>query len=400
MTTYARTVTLDKPLLAGDTITITVKGPALPPPDPVPVTLPAVRPFQYIPTPAASRPLAGQWATDPTFGTKVSKVAEGRKHHYARTSWANADQSLGKLEDGTIFDFRTLVVIGQRPLPSEHQWSNVKPRVVYGMLGNGAEWRVMDDVLTANPRVVRQFTGYSLVTLGWNEGTIADDDSVAALAAEGSGKSHILIYDIAGDRILATIDGQGVRPNNCTVSRKGTYAIVDWDRTGTGPQDGVWQYDRTGKAVRQLSPWGGRHMDPALDKAGREVMAGWLSPDLSDIYLESVDLETGAHTRLVTDIRSAWYSPGSHVSGRNTALNGYCVVSAMGRTTNKAGADVAALVALDGSGEYRPYAHQHGTTQDYGALAKACPSRDGLSVIWNSAWDGQGPVSAYVARAA
>jgi hypothetical protein len=373
---------------------LTVATAPVPIPEPTPTVLPPTRPFVYVATPTLARPTS--WTPDPYTGCQVRLVADGRQHHYARTGWVNADSTLGMLTGGYIFDFRTLAHVATRPVPSEPQWSNTTPKRVYGMLGNGAEWRVVEDVLTGSPRVVRQFTGYSLVTLGWNEGTISDDDGWVALAAEGSGKSHVLLYDIAGDRIAATIDGAGIRPNNCTVSRRGTYVLVDWDRTGTGSHDGLWQYDRTGKPVRQLSPWGGRHMDPALDKDGREVMAGWLSPDSSDIYLESVDLETGRHARLIADLRSAWYSPGSHVSGRGP--KGYCVVSAMGRTTGKAGADIVAAVALDGSGEVRPYAHQHGTTQDYNALAKGAVSRDGSTVIWNAGWDGA--VSAFVARVA
>jgi hypothetical protein len=78
-----------------------------------------------------------------------------------------------------------------------------------------------------------------------------------------------------------------VRPNNSQVSRNGNYVVVAFSAAGTGREQGVHVYDRSMTHLRQISPYGGRHFDTALDASGNDVWVG------NDGSVKSIVLSSG-----------------------------------------------------------------------------------------------------------
>jgi hypothetical protein len=388
--------------------------PAPPPPTPTPTPSGSFPPSRtgippYIATPGVPYPTVGSYVTDPIWGTKLRLIASGRTHHYARDAVWNSNDTLIKLESGGSTQ---PIYAGTPPFAfvkdvtnlSEPQWANTDPDRMYGMIGNSNVFRTLV-VSTNQVTNLRTFAGYTTVTIGNSEGTLDDNDTYIAFWAVGSGVNRALLYNIVTDTIEGQLDLPG-SINNLTVSRTSVQVIIDYDTTGTGTTQGVQQYalpgsgafPRTLTRVRQLNVFGGRHADPAKDASGNDIYASLAMHDTTvDAYCESVRLDTGARIRLITSSdRTAFYSSG-HLSGRNTARNGWVYLSAMHKVPDRAGSDLALALSTDGNETVQVFGHQHGPSTDiYAQLGKGVPNRAGTYVVFNSPWDGTRTTSAMV----
>jgi hypothetical protein len=353
--------------------------------------------LRYVATPSNSRPGYLGSISDPTWGTKVTRVTDANtlgssvvRHAYARAPVWNADESLlllGYSYPGYLLDGQTLAYKGRISQPAGATWSNTDRNILYGTAG-GTNKFVSMDVRTGAYTTLGTFSGYSTVTLGEGEGGISNNDRFAVLQARGSNGNALFVFDIPARAIRAKLDLGSRWPNWAGISGSGQHVVVGWSSSdGSARYQGLEQYDNNLGFVRHLWDYS-RHGDFALNGAGEDIFVMVGAP-----ATESWRLSDGARTRLLP-ADNAFGS--GHASGRNVERPGWVYLSVYEARPGFAGDDQVVAVKTDGSGTVQVFAHAHHRTSNYQEMTMAVPDRDGTRVVFASEWGGS--LNTYVAR--
>jgi hypothetical protein len=397
-----------------DSFTLTAGDTPPPPPTPMPGDrcYPANSALTQTTMPSVSMPGYLASITDPTFGTQVTRISDSGTfsnagagttyHQYAKNQPWNADETRIMMDGwpAAILDGSTYRLLGTVMPPGEHHtWSNTNPNIIYGVNADDAQLVSVDVSDIANPRreVVASFPGIGPISYGEWEGNLSIDDRYIALHSGAKGAAvKIFTYDLVNKAMGATLDGQGVYPNNVSVTQSGKYVAVQWGVDGAGERQGIALYDRsTMNFERKLSMRGGTHVDYCIDMAGEEVMVV-VAESSSDMIM--VRLRDGLETTILGRDDVGY---NLHVSCRNVKRPGYVYLSQFqDGVENKGYVQTVFAVALDGSRNVQRFAHEHHSdSTDYNHEAFGVPSRFGDRMMWRSDWDNaSGPVYSYVAR--
>jgi hypothetical protein len=369
-----------------------------------PDVMPSFVPMPSVPMPGYLSPII-----DPSFGTRVTRIADQAAfgstqlviaHHYAKTQPWNCDGSLIMLigSPAPILDGNTYQLIRTSSLGGEHRtWSNRDPRLVYAVQPPN-HW-IKVDALTNVRTTIRTFSQFSRVSYGSYEGNMSNDDRYVALQCTGSTGNSVIVYDQVADSIVSSLPTGSVWPNNVSMSQSGAYVSVQWGVSGFGARQGLDIYTRSLSLVRKLTSNGGGHYDLGYDTAGNEVCV-ITDIDASSRAIVAYRLDTGTKTTLLTDAQMSWYI---HVSCRNTKRPGWAYLTEFAdpnSQTTKPNYQLAFGVRIDGSQTVERFAHVHHSTTKEGARDPfGVPNRDGSRMMFRSDWEnGTGPIYSYVAQ--
>jgi hypothetical protein len=374
----------------------------VPTPVPTPLATPASGPYPpdttlaYVATPPA--PLPGYLApfTDPTWGTRITRVTSiaGVRNIYSRISAWNCDGTkllLGFNYPGRMLDGRTYADLGSFNQVSGAVWSNTDPNKLFGV-SSASNVLYAQNATTGALTVLHVFTGYATssiggwggISIGDGEGGVDDTDTYIALMAQTSaGTQHIITYNLRTDTIVADIAVPN-RPNNVQISRRGNYVVVVDTTLGftrVYPRDLSSSIELYGR---------GYHGDNALDANGNEIFVANNAP-----LVKAFRLSDGAATQLLPGATAWEYG---HVSGRNISRPGWIYLSVYDNTvtSGRTGHDQLVAVKTDGSGTVEVFGFSHHQNIVYGAMPMAVPAPDGRRVLFGSEWDASA-VYSYVA---
>ena len=375
----------------------------------------------YWPAPLLIKPGYLQTVLDPTFGTRITRIvgdpgnplpnipgqvwaSDQLRHGYSKREAWNCDQSMILLErhspnlwlDGKTYN--VLFTRSDKPTNKnpdrpryDLRWSHSKPDVMLYLMSDPGKcefgkWDVVKNVTT---RLI-DLPGYQSCTFGDGEGSLSADGNKAVVLATRDGKKEIFVVDV-----LNKIKGPDIeidRLDNCTISPRGNYIVVDGFLNGEEDRiqvrratDGtlVWSETRYGMPS---------HFDVQVDQNGDEVVVGVAKSAPYGGNLIKRRLSDGLLTVLV----DTGYA--SHTSGRNYKRQGWVYVTYQTRDNPKSYPYQNEIVAvkLDGSKVER-ICNIRSRDFTYVAEAHGSPSPDGKKVIFASDWDsGTYPVQAYV----
>ena len=346
-----------------------------------------------------SVPALGISIVDPTWQTQIVRISDtdGRRHAYSKIAAWSYDStkillpfgSPWQMLDGTTYaSIRT-----SSTLLGNAVWSMTDNNKIYGTYNADANLYTQNMTTDAQTSI-HNFTAtpFTEVDLGSSEGAISDGDAYCALKTDNSGTHGLLVYDIQGDSVIATLSWGASEPDNVQISRGGQYVLVQWGSDGTGSTQGWWRYTRNLASAIQLSSIG-RHFDTGYDINGNEI-AVTCSPDVV-----SYNLASGAGTQLLPSNNAYEYG---HVSMRAHERNGWVYLSTYSYTdtTSRIGQDQLIACKTDGSGivEVFGFVNHLGDGSEYDAQPQASVSPDGARMIYASDWGTTtGPVYCYVA---
>jgi len=376
--------------------------------------------------PTVSKPGYLQTITDPTFGTKITRITGDpgaaitnvsggiwgscSRHHYSLDQAWNADQSLLYLENNTdpdglatggnpsghlFLDGSTYVPqFYQSPPQSDIRWHPTDPAKMFYTGGNVfGLWTPSTNATT----VIRTFTGYSSLFFGHYKGFYSlDGDYHAFMAVNGSGQDVIFAYRVSDDTKFPDILSGTI--DSVQISQSGQYLVT------TGTTDEHTVYAKDGTVVQTWASAAGSqgqpsHSDVATDQNGDDVYVGvWKSTPYGGRIVKR-RMSDGTSTPLTVASPASF---GQHVSTRCTTLGGWAVATYPdnGASWPLYNFEVIA-VKLDGSKVLRLcHTHASNTQADYYSQAQASVCQDGSRVIFASNWDDTGgtgrPVQAYV----
>ncbi len=373
-------------------------------------TYPPESPLKFRSMPAAV-PTPGYLAPyqDPTFGSIVTRVADREAmgstkdvigHHYAKAQPWNADGSLIMLSgwpsailDGKTYEFLRWVM----PQGEHHTWSNLDPRIIYGIQQPNS-W-VEVDAVNGQATTIRTFTEYTTVSYGGWEGNLSNDDHYVVLQCKTPTDNWVVLYDLPNDEVVSRMNIGAIWPNNVTMSQSGRFVAVQWDIAGSGDRQGIDIFTRDMEFVRKVGTCQGCHYDLGYDIEGHEV-AVMTDIDGSSRAIVAIRLDSGRKTILLKDSQMSWYI---HVSCRNVDRPGWAYLTEFAdknTQVRKPNYQLAFAVKIDGSGMVEHFAHvHHSATIAYDRSPFGVPSRDGSKIMFRSDWeDGGGPVYSYVAQ--
>lgn len=350
--------------------------------------------LQYAAVPAIARPAVGVPITDPTWGTKVTRVSSTNLYHndYPNLCPWNSDESIlafwfannpRPFYDGSTYAFIKTMQTGHNPI-----WSNSDPDKIWNTDAPTSLLRTVS-YSTGTFTTIHTFTGYPDLYIGNFGGLFDLTERYFPMLATGltGGTPAIMVYDKQTDTVLATEEG-GL-PHRLGMSPSGAYVVCNYSANGTGNQQGTWLFDQTLHRIRQLWTFGGRHGAFVRDAAGRDMYV-LCNPPVAE------DLTTGSRVQLLNSHNPEALRYG-HVSGTMfnfpgwVGFSNYDTVSSAGQP----GVDQVALVKLDGSGTMRVFAHAHHGADFYNADPFAAWSRDGRRVAFASEWDGNQATESY-----
>ena len=375
----------------------------------------------YWPAPELGKPGYLQAVTDPTFGTKITRIvgdpgtplpnvagqlwaSEQLRHGYSKRQAWNSDQSMIFLDrhvPNLWLDGNTYEVLFTRPnMPTNKnpdrprydlRWSHSEPNIMYYLVSTTGDchlgkWDVVNDVTSE----LIDLRSYTRCTFGEGEGNFSAEGDKVAVYALKDGKKIIFVADVVNNRKGADIEVTTL--DNCTISSLGNYIVIDGDFAGGS--DRIQVRDAEDGAVRWTETRYGvpSHFDVQLDQNGDEVVAGVGKTSPFDGMLIKRRLSDG----LITVLVNTGYA--SHTSGRNIQRPGwvYVTYSSRDEPSNYPYQNEIMAVKLDGSRTER-ICNTRSNIFAYISESHGSPSPDGLRVIFASDWDsGTYPVQAYV----
>ncbi|PWT71908.1 MAG: hypothetical protein C5B60_10265 [Chloroflexi bacterium] len=335
------------------------------------------------------------------------------KHHYAKDSVWNCDESLiflsqgvypGALLDGTTYAYL-------RQLPSfttdgERVWSNTQPNIMYGVRTADASIRKLN-VQTGAETIIASFPSYSWLSLGANEGNISNDDRYACFMAQSGTSLVVFTFDLTTATVLGSQTfantGHADNINFTSVTPSGQYAAIGFNVGGPfGFGDGTLQiYDIHMNHLRGFDNI--QHVDFIYDMNGDEVVVGNKSStgDIFHMYIYSTRLSDGRE-RVELPVGSV--NNGTHTSCRNINRPGWAYFSQYSNVdpshpitwyNGYFNYNEVFAVRLDGSGTIERYGKEYheidanfntNTNDGYDRAAMAVPSRKGDRVVFASDW--------------
>lgn len=374
-----QTVTLD----GDDSFSLDVPGTVVEPPPPPTGNVPPESTLRYVATLNLPLPGIRQAITDPTFGTKITRITEaGKRHGYSRRQPWSPDEKYLLIEKGgaQLLDGQTYQPIkALSGVPGGPQW--VDNRTLIGVSGNSL---TLLDVETGTTAPRHTFDGYSSVSMG-GEGRPDDSGRYFALyGATGSGYG-LIAYDRAEngwDHVSLP-----TKPNWVGMSRTGKYVLVGNNTRGTARGQGTELYDRaTLSFIRNITE-NYSHSDPGLEN-GKDVLA-MCGQEYPRLYL----LDSGTERKL-SPFPTAFGN--SHVS---CWVDGYATYSTYKPdSSGRPGSDQVFSLKMDGSGKGLAWGMIRDTGDTYESEPQAVISPSGTRVLFASTW-GTGSVYAFVASA-
>ncbi len=376
----------------------------------------------YWPAPAINKPAYLAPITDPTFGTRITRIVgnpgepiphianavwadEQLRHAYSKQQPWNCDQSMIYLDRHTPdlwLDGNTYEVLFTRHKPgSRVRWSHTDPQIMYYISsspdGNSfiGKWNVVTDETI---RVV-DLNGYTDVSFGKGEGNFTVDGKEVAVCAIRKADAHevILVADVVRGCKKPDMDmhGVAVTVNNCTISPRGNYIVIagDW---GLGPDRLQVRDANTGSILYTETERGmPSHFDVQIDQNGDEVVAGVAKTSAYGVRSGTV-IKRVLGSGEITVISNHKYA--SHTSGRAINRPGWVFVTYQNRNTSYPPyLNELVAVKLDGTRTER-ICHLHSNRYNYVSESHGVASPDGSRVLWASDWDTTAyPIQAYVA---
>ncbi len=375
--------------------------------------------------------------TDPALGNNLMRISDAAafggyrtsntglkllKHHYAKDSAWNADESLIYLREaknpGVLLDGGSYKFIGylpENPFNKERVWSNADPNLMVGVRDKPAEIGRLN-VRTGSSTIIATFPQYKSLSLGAYEGNLSNDDRLACLIGERGAGLDIVSYDLKAKRVL----GRLTLPNAttdfdidfCTATPSGKYIAVAFsDGSAFGfPGRSLQIYDTAMHHLRQM-PGTSSHVDFTYDMSGHEVVVGSTSDtNISHQYVYSARLSDG---QLTVQLPPGSVGNPTHTSCRATKRPGWCYISEFASTdashpvtwyNTYFNYNEIVAVKLDGSGTIERVAKErhvtdpsfdYNTNDGYDRSAMAVPSRKGDRVLFASDW-GDASATAFV----
>lgn len=371
------------------------------------VTYPADTTLTNIATPNVSRPEYLSPIIDPTFGTKITRISDQTafgsssqylRHVYAKISPWNSDGSkimLSYTWPAILLNGSTYAFIRTFDNPSYSVWSNTNPNYIYGVLGN--RFVRVDVSGTPQTTTLRTFTGYDSISLGESEGNLSNDDQFVALLSRSGTATYLIVYNIATDTIVSTLDLGGRWPDWASMSQSGNFVVVSWAPDGSSRYQGMEVFNRSLTFLRQIDPQSS-HGDLGYNQAGQEVYVSMADGYYPGATVRSVRLDGGGVTVVIDD------TPGfrsGHISCRNLERPGWCYFTSYTTTTSMPGYDEIFALKIDSSNTVERFGHMHRTnTLGYDGQAHGTVNRDGSKVMFASDWNmgSSAPVYSYIAE--
>ena len=330
--------------------------------------------------PSFARPGYLNPVTEPTFGTKLTRVTDPSafggsstiRHAYSKVSAWNRDGSkilIGKY----ILDGKTYSVIKNiSALTGEYRWSNTDPNKIFVIEGDG-DFRVWD-VNSVTNILIRTFAGYEEVRMGPWEGNISLDDGMVVLSGRNGTDYAVIVFNIKENRIITTktfpgkwdagIDWASISPN-------GKYVVINTSYCDPQCGDPVYSYDLNMNLITQVSK--GSHGDLATDLDGNDYFVYVLGE--TGGYITKSRVDTGQKTVLLK------IPTGGHISCRNILRPGWCYATIANSSYREAFG-----FKLDGTEIVNRFAHHRSTESNYDTQAKGVVSMDGTKMLWTSDW--------------
>jgi hypothetical protein len=362
------------------------------------VTYPPDTTLTFIAQPSVARPGYLSPITDPSFGTKITRISDQTafsaptrqfiRHAYARYQPWNSDGSKIMLNADNnptyILDGKTYQLLTSFNITATDWsvWSNTQPNVIYAL--SGIDLRKYS-ATTGTFTVEHTFSGYDSIYINKGEGTLANDDRFICIIGKSGTSNTVMSYDLVNHTIVGSHDfgaGSDSAIDWATVSQGGNYVLVSFFTNGTTQGTGVDLYDVNMNFIRHLVN-DSEHGDLGMDANGHEVYVT-LNYSSDPEVVQSYRLDTGVGTTIFT---TNWV--GSHISCRNTDRPGWCYISDDNATnsTTVAGFNEVYAIKLDGSGTVERFAHTHlSQSMPYWMTPFAAPNRDGSKVMFTTDW--------------
>lgn len=368
-----------------------------------------------------NKPDYRQTVTDPTFGTKITRIvgnpgdplpnvpgefwaAEQLRHGYSKREAWNCDQSmifLDRHSPNLWLDGNTYEVLFTRPDKPTNKnpdrprydlrWSHSEPEIMYYLMTspgdcNMGKWDVVKNVTTE----LIDLRAYTSCTFGDGEGNFNFAGDKAVVLAVKDGEKVIFVVDVVNKT-----KGQDIaidQLDNCTMSPYANYIVVDGYLNGE--EDRIQVRRASDGSVVWSEPGYGvpSHFDVQVDQNGDEVVVGVAK---SEPYSGNL-IKRRLYDGLITVLVDTGYA--SHTTGRNYKRPGWIYVTYQTRDEERSYPYQNEIVAvkLDGSRIER-LCNVRSKDFTYAAEAHGSPSPDGMRVIFASDWDsGTFPVQAYV----
>jgi hypothetical protein len=377
---------------------------AVAPPPPPPTGYPADRAaLQYAPVPTVARPGYLATITDPTWGTKVTRISNVhlRRNAYASVQCWNSDGTRMILNHDPGSNWRVLngttyVDLGALSTGVDYcQWSHTNPALLYGV-----QWNIGVRTNTGVPgaawQTIRTFPGYGYMEWGGYNGNLSDDDHLMGInmwtgSAELSGTARVVMYDPVSDVVRGILDTGTNRPMEANVSPSGQYVQITWGVDGSAMYQGTWLYALPAidggslTPVRLLRP-DRIHNTMAKDAAGNDI---WCNSQGRIVSM------SGATTWMFGGLNNTAETPqsggGGHISATNIKRPGWVYLST-GVASPYPGHEQVYAIKTDGSGVVEVFGFAHAcavrSPASYDATPYFSPNPDGTKGVWGSAWDG------------
>lgn len=318
----------------------------------------------------------------------VQGTGKELRHHYPKDQPWNSDGTLIKLVIGSttgILDGNDYTYLGTEDLPGTLTWSNLNPKLLYGIHNNSF---ISYNIDTNSTTTIKTFTGYTSVSYGENEGNMSIDDRYIGLQCEISPTNYdLVVYDNLTDTTYTRNIGNA-NPNWFSVCQSGQYVVLHYGDNGSGPTQGVKRLpiDLTG-SILHLVDWS-THADLGIDANGDDVWVGFTGGGQSQVnneFMRMVRLSDGLVTELATYTVSSSILYGGFMSCRNTSRPGWVYVT----ETNGSDRSTMEIVAvkLDSSNTCERFGRHHSESQVYARQAHSCPNRNGTKIFFTSEWN-------------
>ncbi|WP_190246273.1 T9SS type A sorting domain-containing protein [Gelidibacter gilvus] len=311
------------------------------------------------------------------------------RHNYSKNQPWNADGSLIKT-DGSyakILDGSTYEVL--RIANPKSLWSNIDPKVTFETAQNKFYKNNID---TNEETVLRIFSEYEKISIGYGEGNLSNDDRWIALIGTNGKNQTILVYDILNDYTVGSKYIGSAPMDWASVSQSGEFVVIRYYTNGSGNHQGVKSYNRKMQNEVHLLDFGA-HADIGYDMTGNEVY----------VSVGRYQGHSLSYTRLDNGFtkglwRSAWKPgdrgiAGAHVSTRNLKRPGWAYISTDQQAHDPlvyAAPKEIFAIRLDDSETIERFGQHHtkfdGSKSPYNHEVHPVPNRDGTKVIFASNW--------------
>jgi len=370
----------------------------------------------FVATPAMNLPDYLSPATDPAFGTSLTRITKpgllgngvtcGRgycSHRYSSAQAWNSDQSLLVITNGCngmcFLDGHTYVPLLVRDRSGECEWHPRNADLMICVQGQ--------KILTWAPRTNRENVllvakDYHDLHLGPGKGNPSRDGTrIAVRAVRKDGAEVVFAYDLKLRRKFVDIAlGQLAGVNDsCSISPLGENIFCIQGAADGTDQAFIFSVDGTpGQRWTQHHRPG--HGDMTIDDDGSEIYVGISKSDPDKYQVIKRRLSDGKVTSLMK------YGEAMHASMRALDKPGWVFLSyggnpkeVLSRPEMAPYAREVIALRLNDSGAVRRIAQTRNVDFDYRSESHASPSPDGLQVIWSSNWGVPGgPVYDFVTR--